>query len=314
MSNRFYTVLIVPERSSHVRRLKIPRQLVINVLLAVMLLFGGGGFMLVHYLHMVDQVSENNYLRADNIEMKQRLLAMRDRTSRVERVLERVEQFYIKVRAITQLNDTERNLAMGGPFSMNGEAGYSRVLYAEGERIKQPSEPLDSKLALRLLDSKLENLDNRANTSEAKLRDLSDYLDTNKILLRTTPSIWPLHSRLKTSAFGIRHDPYTRKRVMHKGLDVAAPNGAEVIAPASGVVIWIGNRGGYGKCMVIDHGFGVQTHYAHLEAYEAKLADKVCRGQLIARVGNSGRSTGPHLHYEVRFNGIPQDPARFMLD
>lgn len=313
MSNRFYTVLIVPERSSHVRRLKIPRQLVINILLGVFVLFGGASFMVVHYLHMVDQVSENSFLKADNLEMKQRLLAMRDRAGRIERVMERIEQFDVKVRAITQLNDAERNLAMG-PLSADGTPGSSRVLYAEGERMNQPTEPLDSKLAMRLLDSKLEHLEDRAQSNESALRDLSDYLDSQKILLRTTPSIWPLHSRLKTSAFGIRHDPYTRKRVMHKGLDVAAPNGSEVLSPADGVVIWTGNRGGYGKCVVIDHGFGVQTHYAHLDDYDTKLGARVKRGQLVGRVGNTGRSTGPHLHYEVRFNGIPQDPAKFMLD
>ena len=80
------------------------------------------------------------------------------------------------------------------------------------------------------------------------------------------------------------------------------------------MVIFTGNRGGYGISVVLDHGYGVQTHYGHLSSYKVELGQRVRRGQVIASVGNTGRSTGTHLHYEVRFNGIPQDPEKFLIE
>jgi murein DD-endopeptidase MepM/ murein hydrolase activator NlpD len=101
---------------------------------------------------------------------------------------------------------------------------------------------------------------------------------------------------------------------MHKGIDFAADHGADVTAPADGLVIFVGNRGGYGKAVVIDHGYGIQTHYGHLSGYRVEIGQRVKRGQIVAAVGNTGRSTGTHLHYEVRYNGIPQDPEKYILD
>src|SRR5690606_33838645 len=121
----------------------------------------------------------------------------------------------------------------------------------------------------------------------------------------TTPSIRPVQSKLVTITFGVRTELYTSRRVMHKGMDFAADRGADVFAPSDGVVIYAGLRGEYGKTVVIDHGFGVQTHYAHLSDYSVEKGAQVRRGQVIGAVGKTGRTTGVHLHYEVRINGIP---------
>jgi murein DD-endopeptidase MepM/ murein hydrolase activator NlpD len=101
---------------------------------------------------------------------------------------------------------------------------------------------------------------------------------------------------------------------MHEGLDIAAPHGKEVVAPSDGVIIFAGLEGGYGNVLVIDHGYGVKTRYGHLSKLEVKTGDHVKRGQVVGAVGNTGRSTGPHLHYEVRVNGIPENPRKFILE
>ena len=101
---------------------------------------------------------------------------------------------------------------------------------------------------------------------------------------------------------------------MHQGLDLAAPHGNEVFSPSDGAVVFAGLEGGYGNVIVIDQGCGVKTRYGHLAKIMVKAGDKVKRGGLIAAVGNTGRSTGPHLHYEVRVNGIPQNPRKFILE
>src|SRR5262249_11030128 len=118
----------------------------------------------------------------------------------------------------------------------------------------------------------------------------------------------------QTSSFGVRSDPFTGNRVMHKGLDIAAPAGTKIVSPSEGVVIFSSVRGGYGKCVVLDHGFGVQTQYGHMLETAVQAGDKVERGQVIGTIGSSGLSTGAHLHYEVRVHGIPQNPRKFILD
>ncbi|MBT6433393.1 MAG: M23 family metallopeptidase [Deltaproteobacteria bacterium] len=142
---------------------------------------------------------------------------------------------------------------------------------------------------------------------------IEDLRDTNR-LLQNTPALRPTSAGWYTSGFGKRIHPVTGKRVMHKGLDIAGYTGMEILAPADGMVIWQGGRGGYGKTVVLDHGYGVQSHFAHLNNYRVRLGQRVHRGEVIAEMGSTGISTGPHLHYEVRRHGRPLDPRNFILD
>ena len=313
MASRFFTVMIVPERSSTTKSFKVKRQTLINLGLLSFTVIAVISIFTFHYFSTVKELRETRDIRTEKRQLESQLITMRSKVSRIERLLERIEQFDVKVRAITQLNDSERNLAMG-PLGTLESGERPSVLFASGERIDSVNEPLDSALTTRILSAKIDALEERAVADEDKLSSLSRYLDYQKVLLRSTPSIWPVHSRMKTSAFGIRRDPYTRERVMHKGLDIGAPEGSEIFAPADGTVIWVGTRGGYGMTVIVDHGFGIQSHFAHMSGYSVKLGDKVKRGSLIGMVGNTGRSTGPHLHYEVRLNGIPQDPTKYMLN
>ena len=268
-------------------------------------------FMVVHYVFVLDQASRNVRLKDENVLLKARLRVLQEEVARIDSTLQRIGQLSAKIRAITELNDPERNLAIG---PLSDPSKTPQVLYAQDERIDDEDEMLDSKLALRLIDSKLDTLEGEALKQENSMRELQEYFGDDEALLTSTPSIRPTKSRLLTSTFGIRVDPYTNHRVMHKGVDFAADHGADVIAPADGVVIFVGYRGEYGKTVVIDHGYAIQTHYAHLSNYKVEIGERVKRGQVIAAVGKTGRTTGVHLHYEVRINGIPQDPERFVLD
>ena len=101
---------------------------------------------------------------------------------------------------------------------------------------------------------------------------------------------------------------------MHKGVDLAGYTGMPISSPADGIIIWTGRRGGYGLTIVIDHGYGLQSHYAHLNRYLVKVGQRLRRGDIIAEMGSTGKSTGPHLHYEVRRNGEPVNPVHYILD
>jgi len=142
---------------------------------------------------------------------------------------------------------------------------------------------------------------------------LLKYLDDQRNLLASTPAIRPAHGWV-TSRFGYRKSPFTGGREFHKGLDIATRKKSPIIATADGVVTYIGIKGLLGKVIVIDHGHGMVTRYGHIYKALKKRGDKVSRGDKIALVGNSGRTTGPHVHYEVLLNGIPVNPEKYILD
>ncbi|MEL6346765.1 MAG: M23 family metallopeptidase [Myxococcota bacterium] len=128
-----------------------------------------------------------------------------------------------------------------------------------------------------------------------------------------TPSIWPVDGRL-TSGMGMRKSPIDGRMLFHQGLDIAAPLGTPVVATAAGVVSRSAYSGGYGNLVEIDHGQGVRTRYAHNTALLVGVGDVVERGEVIATVGSTGRSTGPHVHYEVRVGGEPKNPLEYIQD
>jgi murein DD-endopeptidase MepM/ murein hydrolase activator NlpD len=173
-------------------------------------------------------------------------------------------------------------------------------------------DPAVEQLREALLDSRMVGLATEANRELHSLAELSEYFSVRETMLKSTPSIAPARGLL-TSGFGSREDPFTGDHTMHSGLDIATREGVEVVAPASGTVIFAGEKAAYGNCVVIDHGRDITTLYGHLQRYIVKPGDKVERGQHIGNVGNTGRSTGPHVHYEVRINGVPINPRRYVV-
>jgi len=146
---------------------------------------------------------------------------------------------------------------------------------------------------------------------ESRLSTVSRTVDRRNALAAATPSIWPANGWL-TSTMGRRSDPITGGADFHAGLDIAGERGQPVFATAAGTVTHVGYQGGYGNLIVLDHGFGLQTRYGHLLNYTVKQGAKVNRGDVIGHVGNTGRSTGYHLHYEVLANGKLLNPLQLL--
>jgi len=126
------------------------------------------------------------------------------------------------------------------------------------------------------------------------------------------PSGQPAHVLMLSSSYGYRHDPFTGASAMHAGLDFPGPLGTPILAAAPGKVAFVGRRSGYGNVVEVDHGQGIMTRYAHLSGFDAAVGARVGAGQQIARMGSTGRSTGSHLHFEVRLNGVAVNPRRFL--
>jgi murein DD-endopeptidase MepM/ murein hydrolase activator NlpD len=144
---------------------------------------------------------------------------------------------------------------------------------------------------------------------EARLREAQDY----ERAMRSLPLGLPVQGAYReTSGFGYRSDPFTRRATFHEGTDLAAFTGAPIIAPAPGRVIHAGVKGAYGRTVEIDHGAGFKTRYGHMNSISVKVGQEVVIGQKMGTMGSTGRSTGPHLHYEIYFRGKSYDPLKFL--
>jgi hypothetical protein len=146
---------------------------------------------------------------------------------------------------------------------------------------------------------------------EASFKEISSFLNKQRSILAATPSIWPINGWI-TSGFGKRASPLTGEPGRHYGVDIANVVGTPIHATADGLVVYAGWQNGYGRVVVIEHGYGFSTRYGHCSSVDVKVGDEVKRGQIISYVGYSGRSTGSHLHYEVRIHGIPVDPEKYL--
>jgi murein DD-endopeptidase MepM/ murein hydrolase activator NlpD len=303
LSKKYYTVLIVPDDSPKTRKLRVPHWILTRSAIVLGVLLLGIIAATVHYFQVVGEITENKILRDENVQLRSDLKRIRERIAQIGSTLDRVERFDQRLRAITLLSDPERHLAIG-PVGMvdadDRDSPSARVMLGE------PEDPA----ALR---SKLDALSAEAARQEASLQELHAYFEDQKSLLASTPSIWPVRGWV-TSDFGHRLDPFTAERIMHKGLDIAAAHGTPIVAPSDGLVIFAGVEGGYGKVLVLDHGYGVKTRFAHMADIGVKVGDRVKRGDHVGLLGNTGRSTGPHLHYEVRVNGVPENPRKFILE
>ncbi len=302
MANESFTLIVVPDRQSEVRRFRLRRAWVIQAIAVVGVLLLVAGVMAVHYGAVVSEARENPALRDENLKLKSEIAVIREQLAHVQGTLDRVERFDQKLRAITLLSDPQRNLAMG-PTEQVPPPGAADNQFVRSSGQESP----------QTLLTKLDKLSAEATRQEQSLQELQAYFSGQKSLLASVPSIWPTRGWV-TSDFGSRVDPYTSERVMHAGIDIAGPHGKEVIAPSDATVVFAGLEGGYGNVIVLDHGYGIKTRFGHLAAVNVKPGQRVKRGDMIAAMGNTGRSTGPHLHYEVRVNGIAQNPRKFILD
>ncbi len=302
MANESFTLIVVPDRQSEVRRFRLRRAWILQALGAIAFLMLVGAGMVVHYGTVVTEAQENPALRDENLKLKSEIAVIREQLAHVKGTLDRVELFDQKLRAITLLSDPQRNLAMG-PTEVAPTPGSGDNQFVRSTGQESPA----------ALAAKLDKLSAEATRQEQSLQELQAFFAGQKSLLASVPSVWPTRGWV-TSDFGSRVDPYTSERVMHAGIDIAGPHGKEIIAPSDATVVFAGLEGGYGNVIVLDHGYGIKTRYGHLASVKVKPGERVKRGDLIAAMGNTGRSTGPHLHYEVRVNGIAQNPRKFILD
>jgi murein DD-endopeptidase MepM/ murein hydrolase activator NlpD len=172
---------------------------------------------------------------------------------------------------------------------------------------------LSPKASQAVIEAEINTLRERSGVLQDTFRVLDMAFQKQSLLLSSTPSIYPVHGLLG-NGYGWRRDPFTGMRDFHQGLDLVAPLGTQVVAPADGIVTKAGPAGGFGNSVFISHGYGIITRYGHLSSLTVRVGQRVKRGDVVATVGNTGRSTGPHLHYELLVHQRNVDPIKYILE
>jgi len=194
-----------------------------------------------------------------------------------------------------------------------GPASKSERLSLGGRGGPEPTPPLsfDREALLKDMVAKLDRLNIEAKEQEKSLHELHASIQNRESLLAATPSLWPVRGYI-SSGFGDRESPFDSGNEFHEGIDISAPSGSTVAAAAEGVVTFAARNNDLGNAVTIDHGYGIVSRYGHLSEISVHVGQKVMAGERIGLVGSTGRSTGPHLHYEVVVNGYKVNPIKYL--
>ena len=295
------TLLYVPGASGTIRRFHVQRAWIRRGLAAAIVGLVAALALSVDYVQVRTQVTELDHLRNETREQREQLRAYADKMELVSEKLASISRLDRKLRVITNLDPSD-------PLPLQGIGGI------EGELLEahQLTGLTRDRRHQRMMEG-LGRLAEAADSEEQSLGGLIDHLEDQTSRLVKTPSLAPTQGWV-TSAFGYRSSPFTGNREFHRGIDIAARKGTPIVAPADGKVRFRGQRRHMGNTVVIRHGYGVETRYGHLSEILVKRGQQVKRGEAIALMGTTGRSTGPHLHYQVDVNGKAVNPRNYILD
>lgn len=324
-----YSLIVVSDETAPVRRFEIRKDLVRRSLwgagVTAVLLLG----LLADYVRVRVDNAELDGLRRETVERRAQVAEFQQKLEAVDERLNALQEFERKVRIIANLpgsagtGGAEITAVGTSPGDLEGtpqgEGGLDEPFDSEVPgrealpRIRLPGEADDESRRVSLLQEAAVYLGQVASGQEATLEDLVHALEGKRDKLASSPSIWPAKGWL-TSRYGHRISPFTGRKQFHAGLDIAGAEGTDVIAPARGKVVFAGKRGPLGNSVIIDHGHGVRTQYGHNRELLVKVGEKVERGDRIATLGSTGRSTGPHLHYVVEVDGKTRNPLDYIFD
>ena len=305
-------VVVIPNDNGKPKHFKIPSPLLKVGVVASLLFCFIAGYFAFDYYNLINMRTEFLRISAENQGLKGEAKIFLANLEDVKKSLRRVEDYAGKLTAITNVQMKKVSQKTGiGPLTQN-----EHVAFKSQSSNDTPYMPLGiqlDKLVFKTLFNRLDSVGNMAETNAFNLQQLLSSLGQKKSLLSSLPSISPVNGWL-ASGFGTRISPFTGKKTMHSGVDLASPIGTPVFAPANGVVIFSGTKIGFGNFIMIAHGNGVVSRYGHNAQNLVEPGQKVKRGEQIATVGMTGRTTGPHLHYEILVNGKHADPKKFMLN
>lgn len=296
MKRNTYTLLIIPQKKSSVKKINVSSMFIKFVSISVVVSLFAIVYFSYDYIKVREDTVELAGLKRLTEVQKEQIDLLVGRIGEFEKKMADLKRFDKKIRIMANLknsHDNDQVLGVGGPIPE--------------ENIMESKEFLIGNIH-KNVDKLLED----ATSRQKSFKELLEFLEKQKSVLASTPSIWPVMGWV-TSEFGYRMSPFTRKREFHKGIDIATRVGKEIVIPADGIVLGVYSKPDMGNMVKIDHGNGISTCYGHLMKSAVKKGMRIKRGDVIGYVGNSGRSTGPHLHYGVFLNGVPVNPRKYLF-
>jgi murein DD-endopeptidase MepM/ murein hydrolase activator NlpD len=241
----------------------------------------------------IDQLKEENKI------VHQELARIEKEMSSLNTLVDSLEFYDEKLRTYASLKPISKDIRKMGTGGYTQDYSTKKLTPRTAKNLLEVSQTLDNLLA-------------RTRLQKESFDAILTHLEQKTYLQSHTPSIIPVQGWL-IRGFGYHTDPFTQKVRMHEGIDIAAPIGTPIVAPADGVVEFTGEKTGFGLVLEIDHGYGFLTLYGHCQRIKVNQGEKVKRGDVIAYVGNTGKSTGPHLHYEVHVSQAPVNPLDYII-
>lgn len=302
-----FTFVVIPHNNKNTKQIKFNTAFI----LFIFVLFTSSSLFFVtatFYLHDknttlndIIQIKEDE-IKNLNIIVNQQKVELEDLRNTSKIVAEKLSQLYVledKVRNMVGLKNADKNKS-AQPASRSFDRTNLSTDYNQYIELEYLTDDESIDTITSLIELQKDNYDKLIKDVEKQLK-----------FLESKPDMWPVSGKI-TSTFGYRIHPISKRRHFHKGLDIANKEGTDIVAAGSGIVTYSGWNGGYGKVIIISHGYGYKSVYAHNKTNLVKVGDKVKKGQVIAKLGNTGRSTGPHIHFEIHFNGNQIDPLKVL--
>lgn len=306
MENRFFTILLLPSNSSRVKELILSRSLIKSLVISALAIIFVSTGIFFDYVNIkkreVDLTSLKEKAKVQNVQLQ----TFADKISDLEAELARLRSLDTKLKVLTNSEESgfsikPKNERMANEkVSLGGRGGPEFMPVS-----------FEQKSLLKDMMVKLDRLNIEATAQEGRFHEIHASIEDEKSFIYATPSNWPVRGYI-SSGFGSRVSPFNGSNEFHDGVDISAPTGTPVTASADGVVTLAGSFYDLGNAITIEHGYGFISRYGHLSKVMVHPGQTVKIGQKIGVVGSTGRSTGPHLHYEVAINGSKVDPVKYL--
>ncbi len=302
----FRRVNLLIDYGSHnkVARLSLSTAILWIVIPVLCLIIGGAAYAIASRVKIQVDKQSLVKLREENKLLQKKYIELSEQVDSAGSMLKSLARHDIQLRVQANMQilpEDMRKAGVGGtPFPDPNLRSLKKLRSPLYNNVENISESVDKLLT-------------QARFQKDSFREIYTKLENDSYLRDHTPSIRPCNG-WQCSGFGRRIDPFTRRLRMHNGIDIANAHGTPIVAPADGTVSYTGARAGYGLCVKIDHENGVESFFAHLSAIHVKKGAKITRGQLIGSMGATGRTTGTHLHYEIRVGGTPVNPMNYIIN
>ncbi len=303
------TFILLSGNGSRIRQFSTSKRALATVLTAVFLTAGCVGWLVKDYLRLRQTAALTPELEstianrdADIVHHQKQIESFANEINDLKNKLLALNDFEKKIRVIANL---EKPAEEDNIFGVGGSAPEDLDPAAQLKA--------DQHQLLREMHDQVAEIEAASTIQTDSFSALLDKLEEQKNLLACTPSIRPCDGWV-SSRFGYRVSPFTGRREFHGAYDIANREGTPIVAPANGVVTYAGKKRLFGNYLIIDHGYGLVSSYGHLAKINVERGAKVKRGEVIAQMGSTGRSTGPHVHYAIKLNGVPVNPERYIIN